>query len=149
MQRSEVDVLDTVMVRAVMSSAPLAIHPDATLGEVQGYLDKSRHHGLPVVEDDHLVGIITVTDILRAGGPSDQVNARQAMTPDPVTVTPDTPVSLAMERMAALGVGRLPVVDSDDADLLLGLFRREDAVRAYLAKNPDATVEDPYVPEGE
>jgi CBS domain-containing protein len=53
------------------------------------------------------------------------------MTPDPATMTPDSPVSLAMERMAVLGVGRLPVVDPADSGLLLGVFRREDAVRAY------------------
>ena len=131
MQRSEVDVLDTVQVSAVMSASPLLIDPDATLGEVQGHLDRSRHHGLPVVGGGRLLGVITVTDILRAGGPSDQVLARHAMTPDPVTVTPESPVSLAMERMAALGVGRLPVVDPNDADRVLGVFRREDAVRAY------------------
>ena len=53
------------------------------------------------------------------------------MTPRPATVTPTTPVSRALERMAALGVGRLPVVAEDNPDLLVGMFRREDAVRAY------------------
>ncbi len=53
------------------------------------------------------------------------------MTRRPVTVTPDTRVSHAMERMAALGVGRMPVVAGDDPDRLVGMFRREDAVRAY------------------
>ena len=33
--------------------------------------------------------------------------------------------------MAALGVGRLPVVDEERPDELVGMFRREDAVRAY------------------
>ncbi len=131
MQRSEVDVLDTVRIAAVMSTVPTEIDPDDSLGEVQGHLDRSRHHGLPVVAGGRLVGIITVTDILRAGGPSDQVMARNAMTRDPVTVTPESPVSLALERMAALGVGRLPVVDTEDATRLVGIFRREDAVRAY------------------
>ena len=94
-------------------------------------LDRIRHHGLPVVEEGRIVGIVTVTDIIRAGGPSDAVTAADAMTPDPTTVTPDSPVSLAMERMAVLGVGRLPVVDPADPGVLLGIFRREDAVRAY------------------
>jgi CBS domain-containing protein len=53
------------------------------------------------------------------------------MTPRPVTVDPDTPVSRALERMAALGVGRLPVVAVDDPRRLVGIFRREEAVRAY------------------
>jgi len=62
------------------------------------------------------------------------------MTPRPVTVVPSTPVSRALERMAALGVGRLPVVDEDDPQKLVGMFRREDAVRAYheaLTANTD------------
>ena len=53
------------------------------------------------------------------------------MTPRPVTVVPSTPVSRALERMAALGVGRLPVVDEDNPERLVGMFRREDAVQAY------------------
>lgn len=130
-QRGDVDLLDTVTVGEVLSPVPIHIAPDATLGEVQGHLDRSRHHGLPVVDRGKLVGIITVTDVLRAGGPSDQVIASAAMTPSPQTVTPNTRVSTALERMAALGVGRLPVVASDDARNVVGLFRREDAVHAY------------------
>ena len=33
--------------------------------------------------------------------------------------------------MAALGVGRIPVVDNEDSRNLVGMFRREDAVNAY------------------
>ncbi len=130
-QRGDVDVLDTVTVGTVMSPVVAAIPRSATLREVQVTLDGSRHHGLPVVDDGRLLGIVTVTDVLRAGGPSDEVSAGDAMTPDPVCVTPDSPASLALERMAALGVGRLPVVAVDDAKRLVGMFRREDAVTAY------------------
>jgi CIC family chloride channel protein len=130
-RRSDVDIFDTVMVSEAMSPVAQVIDPGMTTAEVQGHLDHIRHHGLAVVEDEELVGIITVTDILRAGGASDQITARDAMTPDPTTVTPRTPVSLALERMAALGVGRLPVVNDADPLELVGMFRREDAVGAY------------------
>jgi hypothetical protein len=53
------------------------------------------------------------------------------MTPQPVTVEPGSPVSMALERMAVLGVGRLPVVAADDPGRVVGVFRREDAVAAY------------------
>ena len=102
-----------------------------TTGELQGHLDRLRHHGLPVVDGGRLVGVVTISDIVRTGGPSDQVNAAEAMTRDPTTVTPSTPVSTALERMATMGVGRLPVVADDDAGRLVGMFRREDAVGAY------------------
>ena len=136
---SEVDLLDTVNVGDVMSPNPALLTTDMTTAEIQGMLDRFRHHGLVVVDgDEKLVGIITVTDIVRTGGPSDQVTAADAMTPRPVTVSGPTPVSVALERMAALGVGRIPVLD--DRENLVGMFRREDAVRAYhmaLSKSTD------------
>jgi CIC family chloride channel protein len=129
---SDVDLLDTVTVGEVMTSRGAVIRPDMTTGEVQALLDRNRHHGLPVVDhDDTLVGVLTITDVVRSGGPSDQVKAVDAMTPRPVTVTVSTPVSLALERMASLGVGRLPVVAEDDPTNLVGMFRRETVVKAY------------------
>ena len=85
------------------------------------------------------MGIITISDIMRTGGPSDILTAADVMTPRPVTVTPATPVSLALERMASLGVGRLPVVGEDDPTTLVGMFRRETAVKAYHHALSDVT----------
>ncbi len=129
---SEVDLLDTVTVGEVMSRNPTFVTPSMSLQEVQRLFDQHRHHGLAVVDaDGDLVGIISVTDILRAGETGVATKAGEVMTRRPVTVTPDLPVSMALERMAALGVGRLPVVDAGDPWRLVGMFRREDAVRAY------------------
>ncbi len=128
---AEVDLLDTINVGQVMTRTAPCIEPEATTAEAQGLLDRSRHHGLAVTDDDRLVGLLAVSDIVRAGGPSDQTSVGEVMTPSPVTVTEETQVSAALERMAALGVGRLPVVEADDPARLVGMFRREDAVRAY------------------
>ncbi len=125
------DLLDTVPVQDIMHAQTVTVGHDASLGEVQGVMQRHRLLGLPVVANDRLVGIITETDIIRSGGPSDQVTAREAMTPNPVTVTPLTPVSIALERMAALGVGRLPIVGEDDSARLVGMFIRSDVVNAY------------------
>jgi len=130
-QMSHVDLLDTVRVRDLGLVAPVTVPPSATLGEVRGILQRERLHGVPVVEADRLVGLVTETDILRAGGPSDQVTAGDAMTRNPATVTGEYPVSETLERMAALGVGRLPVVAEDDPHQLVAMFRREDAINAY------------------
>jgi len=126
-----VDILDVIDVGTVMVKAPMTTHPDSATSEVQQRLDASRSHGMPVVEDDGLIGIITVTDVGKADSSGEQATVRDVMTPRPATVTPTTPVSRALERMAALGVGRLPVVSDDDPKKLVGMFRREEAVRAY------------------
>lgn len=125
------DLLDTVVVGDTMHRHPVTVSPDDTLGVVQGVMQRNRTHGVPVVDDGHLTGVVTESDIVRIGGPSDQVTAGEAMTPNPVTVSPQTPVSDALERMAALGVGRLPIVSEDDSTELVGIFKREDVVRAY------------------
>ena len=130
-QTGDVDLLDTVEIGTVMARAPLTAAPDATVADVEKRLHHSRSHGIPVVENDRLIGIVTITDLNRAEGPPDETAVRSVMTPRPVTVTATTPVSRALERMAVLGVGRLPVVDDADPERLIGMFRREEAVRAY------------------
>jgi CIC family chloride channel protein len=133
-RRSEVDLLDTVAVGDVVRPEIVATTTTATTVEVRRMMDDNRLHGLPVLDEKgRLAGIITITDVMRSGGPSDMVTAAQAMTPRPVTVTPATPVSQVLEKMASLGIGRVPIVSEDDPDRLIAVFRREDAVRAYHA----------------
>jgi CIC family chloride channel protein len=127
----EVDILDTVSVGSIMARPAFVAEPQMTLDETSRLLDSHRSHGVPVVDDDELVGIVTVTDLSRASLPEEVARVKDVMTPRPVTVEPNTPVSRALERMAALGVGRLPVVSSDDPRRLVGVFRREEAVKAY------------------
>lgn len=128
-QTGEVDLLDTIVVGSVMAPVRLRCRPDESLEAVEQRLHEARSHGLPVVEDDRLIGILTMSDIARAGPAQSRVD--DVMTRRPVTVVPSTPVSTALERMAVLGIGRLPVVDEEDPEHLVGMFRREDAVRAY------------------
>ena len=127
----EVDLLDTVSVGDVMYEPFVFADPSMTLTEVNALMDRHRFHGLPVLDRDRLVGIVTVTDLLRSTSDPASTLVGSVMTARPVTVGPTTPVSEAMERMAVLGIGRLPVVSNEDGTQLVGVFRREDAIRAY------------------
>lgn len=142
-RQGTVDVLDTVDVGQVMAPARVIVRPEMAVAEVDRVMRAHRSHGVPVVDDEgQLVGMITITDLTR-GGDGDRT-AGDVMTPRPSTVTPSTPVSRALERMAALGVGRFPVVDENDPQKLVGMFRREEAVRAYheaLASRTDAELQ--------
>jgi CIC family chloride channel protein len=127
----EVDILDTVAVGSVMATSRVVATPEMSVADAERLLAVNRSHGVPVVSDGVLVGVVTITDMNRTEKSHDAATVSEVMTPRPVTVDPDTPVSRALERMAALGVGRLPVVAVDDPRRLVGLFRREEAVRAY------------------
>ena len=54
-----------VLVEDIMSSNPVVTSKDATISEVAQIMMETGYNGLPVVEDDKVVGIITQTDILR------------------------------------------------------------------------------------
>ncbi len=128
-RRSEIDLLDSISV-AEAQSDDASVPATMLVRELVEYLAERRSHGVAVVEDDRLVGIVTITDIARRGLEGDST-VGQIMTANPVTVAASQPVSAALERMAALGVGRLPIVRDDEPDRLVGLFKREGAVRAY------------------
>jgi CIC family chloride channel protein len=131
-KNEDIDLLDTVFVSTVMQPLDGALRPWTTLAEAAEFFDTSTHHGAAVLSDrDQLVGILTLADIARAGGPSLSVTVSAAMSGDVITVTPDVPVSIALTRMASLGVGRLPVVSETDPRHVVGMFRRESVVKAY------------------
>jgi CIC family chloride channel protein len=127
----DIDLLDTVDVEQVMSDVDVVATPAMSMEELKNLLDQTRHHGMPVVEGPDLVGVISVTDLERAAGREAETTVGEEMSKYPITVTPDLPVSVALARMASLGLGRLPVVADDDPQRLVGMFRRESVVRAY------------------
>lgn len=128
---SDVDLLDAVTVGEVMGPVTVTASSTMSVADAADLMDRHRHHGLPVVDDDVLVGVVTITDLRRIEQERAGTPVAAVMTTKPITVGPSTPVSEAMERMAVLEIGRLPVVADDRGHTLVGLFRREDAIRAY------------------
>lgn len=127
----DIDLLDTVSVGEVMSPIDLYATPDMSLTTFEDLLEQSHHHGLPVLDDEKLAGMITFTDLAHVGSSTESLTVADALTPKPVIVTPNMPVSAALARMASLGLGRLPVVAENDSTQLVGMFRRESIVSAY------------------
>jgi CBS domain-containing protein len=137
----------------IMTPQVITIGADASIVEA---IDKMLRHqvsGLPVVDTDgKLIGIISEGDFIRrtetgtqrksgrwldclAG--ADRVAADfvrehgrkvgQIMTPDPVTVTEDTPLAQIVRIMESHNVKRLPVVRGDR---LVGIVTRADFLPA-------------------
>lgn len=135
-----------VMVREVVT-----VQPSATLKEAAGLLVKHGISGLPVLEGDRLVGVLSERDLLfqerqrpetrrwlawltdpvaAADRPKlDAYVVGQAMTSPALAITPGSQVSAAAKQMLDADVSRLPVVEDGK---LVGIVTRADLVRAFV-----------------
>jgi sulfide:quinone oxidoreductase len=108
----------------VMSSDPLVVAPEDTLGEVAEKM-RARDLGSALVGDyGRLIGILTSRDLLRAFAgrvhPS-EARVREWMTAEPVAVSAATPIEAAVALMTEYGFHHLPVVDGERPTGMLGL----------------------------
>ncbi len=104
--------LKDIKARDVMIKDPITISPDEKIALADLIMTRHSIGGLPVVEGERLVGIITQRDIMLArnyeiGG----LKAGELMTRDPITVTPDTSLREVVDTMLENKIERLPVVE--------------------------------------
>lgn len=57
-------ILESIKVKSCMTADPVTIGPEASVLDAAKLMRERKYGGLPVVEDDRLVGMITVTDLL-------------------------------------------------------------------------------------
>ncbi len=53
------------LVREVMTSKVFTVHPDQTIEEVMEMMTQKRVRHLPVIENDHLLGVISIGDVVK------------------------------------------------------------------------------------
>ncbi len=143
-----------------MTPTPVVVKPQMPLNEAIKILAERRVSGLPVVDDDdHLVGIISETDLMwQETGVTppayimflDSViylqnpatyekelhkalgqTVGEVMSKDPIAIAADKPLKEAAQLMHDRDVRRLPVVDANN--LVIGILTRGDIVRAMAA----------------
>jgi Zn-dependent protease len=124
------DVLQNVPVSRLMRLNPPTVPvniPVSTL--VHDHLMQADDQGFPVMDANHLVGIVTVDDVRSVPRDRwDQTSVRDIMTPvqELVTTTPDEEVADALNKLTERDVRQLPVMRDGQ---LTGLLRRQDILR--------------------
>jgi len=140
----------------IMTQKVVSVGPDASILEAMQLMLANRISGLPVIaEGDKLVGIVTEGDFLRRAetgtqrarrrwleffmGPGKladeyvQTHGRkvsQVMTPDPVTITEDTPLDVVVSLLEERRIKRLPVVRSG---VVVGIVSRANLLHALAS----------------
>jgi CBS domain-containing protein len=132
-----------------MTADVTTVAPDTDLRDVAAVLVQKRISGVPVVDGERVVGVVSEGDILFKERPSsglqrgvlawlmdegdlmlkiDATTAQRAMTSPPITISPERTVADAAALMLDERVSRLPVVAGSR---LVGIVTRHDLVRAF------------------
>ena len=125
----------TLLVRHAMTEDPKALSPDRSAGDAAGLMAQFDVGSIPVVEDDHVVGIVTDRDIVvrviaKRKDPS-EVRLDEIFTKAIETVSPDVELSDARTLMERARVRRLPVVKDGR---LVGVLSLGDVAVALASK---------------
>jgi CBS domain-containing protein len=98
----------------VMVTDVLTVEPSSSIGEAAEKMNAAKVGAVVVVEDFvRIVGIITERDLLRAVAQrarAAEARVRQWMTPDPMTIEPETSIEDAAKIMFEHNFRHLPVV---------------------------------------
>lgn len=107
--------------------------------DVLKILKRTGISGVPVLKNRKLVGIITRKDLLRK---AEETQLGLLMTPTPVTIAPDAPLSEAARLLTVHNVRRLPVVQNEE---LIGLISVADLIHAIAQMRIREEIRDSYV----
>jgi CBS domain-containing protein len=134
------DALEDVPISEVMRHNPPVVTPDLTVSElVHSYIMQTDDQGFPVIDDDVLVGLVTLEDVRSV--PRDawsNTQIREIMTPvsDLITLSLEDTTLKALEELANHDIRQLPVVSNGT---LQGLVRRADIVK-WLRLQSDSEI---------
>ena len=116
-----------MIVRNWMKPTPVTVTGDMLLADANRLFTESSLHGLPVVENGRLRGLITRANCLRAAhfvartqSPdefayfSNRLRVRDLMVRNPATVEADETMEACLQKGQELHVGQFPVVDNGE-----------------------------------
>lgn len=117
----------------IMSSPVHTATPEMTVAEAGQMLARFGHTGLPVVEGDRLVGIISRRDLDKARNHGlGHAPIKGYMSRQLVVATPQTTLPRIQQLMIEYDVGRLPVIENNR---IVGIVSRTDVLRALHGDN--------------
>ncbi len=124
------DMLEGIAVSTLMRPNTVSVAPNIPISQlVDDYIMNSDERAFPVLEGEHLVGMVSLGDVRKVPRSEwEATTVSQVMTPeDKLTVaTPREDVSQALNDIASRDVRQIPVVQEGR---LVGILRRADIMK--------------------
>jgi len=127
-------------VEEIMTRHVIKVKPDDNLSYVVQLLAEKNISGLPVVEGNKFVGVISESDIIRVVGSKSlleldtlglkklrDIKVREAMNKKPIAIYVKSKVSKAADLMNKYDISRLPVIN--ERGELVGIVTKKDIIK--------------------
>ncbi len=119
-------------VKDLMSTSIVCVQPETSIAQVAKQMRQADVGSIPVCDDKgHILGIITDRDIVVRALSEDEgpKTAKEIMTQNPISVSPNMNTHQATMTMAKHQVRRLPVVENNK---LTGMLSLSDIARKNI-----------------
>jgi CBS domain-containing protein/anti-sigma regulatory factor (Ser/Thr protein kinase) len=127
------ELIYQLKIKDVMTSAVISAAKTDSLRHIQALMKENYITGIPIVEEQRLVGIISIDDIVTAldmGYIEDPAELR--MTKDVIVLEDDMPLSFAVSYLNKYRYGRFPVVNKKQE--LVGILTSKDVIGTLLVE---------------
>jgi acetoin utilization protein AcuB len=116
-------------IQKYMTAMPVTIGKDIPLKTALSMMREHRIRHIPVQEAGKLVGVLTDRDVKLAASfeSATEFKVEEVMTPEPYTVTPETPLDRVVLEMAEHKYGCAIVVQGNGK--VVGIFTAVDGMR--------------------
>jgi len=119
----------------LMSYGVKTVESAQKINDIIGFLRRVGHEGFPVLEDGHVVGLLTRRDADRAVEHGlREALVRDVMIGGAVTLSPEDSVSTLEQTMVNTSWGQIPIVTPDNR--LIGIVTRTDLIKHWAKIHP-------------
>jgi CBS domain-containing protein/anti-sigma regulatory factor (Ser/Thr protein kinase) len=127
------ELIYQLKIKDVMVTAVITGDKNRSMRHIQAMMRENRITGVPIIEGQKLVGMVSIEDIVNAldsGGIDCPVEEK--MTKNVMVLQDDMPLSFAISYLNKYRFGRFPVLDKDQN--LVGIISSTDVIRALLVE---------------
>lgn len=131
--------MKTSSITSIMTKNVICVSPDQNLLDVKHIYEKDKfHHHIPVVENDKLVGMVSLTDFMyhiSGAGLSDdhevytKLRVKDIFTPNPYSMTSKASIE---EVAQVLTEGRYRAVPIVENEKVIGIVSTADVIKYFL-----------------
>ena len=127
------ELIYRLKIKDVMTTALITAKRTDTLRHIQRLMKENYITGVPIAEDQRLLGIVSIDDIVTAldKGYIDDM-AEKRLTRNVIVLEDDMPLSFAISYLNKYRYGRFPVLNK--ARELVGIITSKDVIRTLLVE---------------